>query len=187
MRLISFLFLAFLLLAGTASAQTWTKIIDRERQFTMRFPGEPASRDIAYRTAKGTSLPARLYSLERGTARYSVTVVDYSGHEGEEAEARRFAAETIKRKGEVVQHDSRAYQDGLPGDHLTVVARDGRRFAAAIHLFEHRLYIAEASDVKGAANTEPFVSALIITHKDGTWLNLDQYNAEDINAFEDPN
>jgi hypothetical protein len=186
MRFISFLLLAFSLLCGSGYAAEWTKIIDRERQFTMRFPGEPTSRDVAYRTAKGISLPARVYALERGTARYSLTVVDYSGHESEEHDARRFAAEALKAKGEAT-HDARAYQDGLPGDHLTVIARDGRRIAAAIHLFEHRLYIAEGSDVKGAANTEPFVSALIITHKDGTWLNLDRFNDVDVNAFEDPN
>jgi hypothetical protein len=179
-------FLAFALAAGSASGAAWTKIVDRERQFTMRFPGEPIAEDAEYRTASGAVLPARIYSLERDTARYRLTIIDYAGHEKEEAGARGFAVETLKGKGKAV-HDAHAWQDGLPGDHVVVAAPDGRRISAAVHLFEHRLYIAEASDVGGAATTEPFVTSLIITHKDGTWLNLDRFNPVDINAFEDPN
>ena len=186
MRLLGVGFLAFALAAGTASAEAWTKIVDRERQFTMRFPGEPVAADTQYRTAGGTLLPARSYALERGTALYRLTVVDYTGHAKEEADARRFAVEALERKGKAT-HDAHAWQDGLPGDHVMVAAPDGRRISAAVLLFEHRLYVAEASDVGGAATTEPFVTSLIITHKDGTWLNLDRFNPVDINAFDDPN
>ena len=186
MRLLGVGFLTFALLAGAASAEEWTKIVDRERQFTMRFPGEPIAADTEYRTASGALLPARILALERGTARYRLTVVDYTGQEKEEAGARGFAVEALKRQGKAT-HDAHAWQDGLPGDHLMVAAPDGRRISAVVHLFEHRLYIAEASDAGGAATTEPFVTSLIITHKDGTWLNLDSFNPEDINAFEDPN
>jgi hypothetical protein len=181
-------FLLVLLLLGLAvpaAAQGWTKIVDRERQFTIRFPGEPIAHDMTYRTRKGTALPAKVYALERGAARYSLTVVDFSAHPDEEPSARPNAVEALKQKGAAI-HDAHAYQDGLPGDHLTISAPNGRRIVAVVHLFEHRLYIAEASDEKGAIAGEPFVYSLIITHKDGTWLNLDQFNAEDINAFEDP-
>ena len=186
MRLLGVGFLAFALATGTASAEEWAKVVDRERQFTMRFPGEPVAEDAEYRAASGALLPARIYALERGTARYRLTVVDYTGHQKEEAGARGFAVEALKRKGKAT-HDAHAWQDGLPGDHVVVAAPDGRRISAVVHLFEHRLYIAEASDVGGAATTEPFVTSLIITHRDGTWLNLDRFNPVDINAFEDPN
>ena len=186
MRRLGLGFLAFALAAGTASAEAWTKIVDRERQFTMRFPGEPVAEDVGYRAAGGAFLPARSYSLTRGTAHYRLTVVDYTLHQTEEAGARGFAVEALKRKGKAT-HDAHAWQDGLPGDHVVVAAPNGRRISAAVHLFEHRLYIAEASDVGGAVTTEPFVTSLIITHKDGTWLNLDNFNPVDINAFEDPN
>jgi hypothetical protein len=172
-------------LSAAAPAQDWIKLIDRERQFTIRFPGEPQATDTIWRTDRGTTLPARTYALERGTARYALTVADYSGAPDEEHEARALAVRQLKAKGDAV-HDGRAYQDGLPGDHLAITTGDGRRIVAVVHLFEHRLYVAEASDVKGAVRSEPFVYSLIITHKDGTWLNLDRFNPEDINAFEDP-
>jgi hypothetical protein len=64
-------------LAAPALAQEWTEFISREDGFKVVFPGQPRVTETTYATEQGADLPARVYSVERGQERYSVTVVDY--------------------------------------------------------------------------------------------------------------
>ena len=176
------LILTALLISQSALAQAWIRTADRERQFTINFPVPPAVRDAAYRGTAGAPLPARIYAAERATGRYTLTVVDYAPVRAAAADAVTHAAEVLRRRGSG-WHDRHAYQDGLYGHHLSLTEPDGRRLHAAIYFFENRLYIVEGSDLPGGRPALPFVHSLIITHKDGTQLNLDGYNDERYNPF----
>jgi len=98
MRLIPLVAAAITLLtSGPCFAQDWIEYANRADFFSVNFPGEPKVRDITYRTEYSLTLPARVYSVENGPARYSVTVVDYASLESLEAERVEFHAK--RRQG----------------------------------------------------------------------------------------
>lgn len=64
-----------------ALAQEWSEFESKESGFTVNFPGEPRVSETTFESEYKYTLPARVYSANRGAERYSVTVVDYSGIE----------------------------------------------------------------------------------------------------------
>jgi hypothetical protein len=177
---------AGVLLPGEAGAQSWTKYVDRDLHFTINFPEAPQIEHTSYVSAQGRAVPAQIFSVEDGTALYKLTAADFSGQVALEQGATAHAAEILMRRGEgrLNQH---AYMDGLAGHDLSLYEPNGRRLQATIYLFDHRLYIVEGSDVAKAPLPSWYTYSLIITHADGTQLNLDGYNRESFNAFESPN
>ncbi len=71
--------LAALILFQTlpASAQEWTEFKSMQDRFSVLFPGEPSVAETPWKSEMGFVLPSRVYRVERGRERYSVTVVDY--------------------------------------------------------------------------------------------------------------
>ena len=87
MRSITALAIALtLFLSAPALAQEWTEFVSREDGFRVDFPGQPTVEETTSVSEYNYTLPARVYSAERGRERYSMTVVDYNGIEemGEE-------------------------------------------------------------------------------------------------------
>jgi hypothetical protein len=68
-----------LALPAPAAAQEWTDFVSRDDGFRVNFPGAPKVTETAYESEYGADLPARVYTVERGRERYTMTVVDY-GH-----------------------------------------------------------------------------------------------------------
>jgi hypothetical protein len=66
---------------GDAAAQDWAAHVSVQDGFAINFPGAPRVTQTTWTSQLGFDLPARIYSAERGSERYSVTVVDYSGIE----------------------------------------------------------------------------------------------------------
>lgn len=176
---------AGLLAIGGAEAQPGTKYVNRDLHFTINFPEEPRVEHTTYVAAEGRPIPAQVFSVEDGTALYKLTVVDFSEHQALEVGATAHAVETLTRRGDG-HHNRYAYMDGLGGHDLTLYEASGRRLQATVYLYDHRLYIVEGSDIAEAPLPSWFTYSLIITHADGTQLNLDGYNAESFNAFESP-
>ena len=74
------------LMHSPAAGQEWTDYTSREDRFTVNFPAAPTIRDFTYTSWRDAKLPARIYTVERGSERYSVTVVGYSVAERVHAE-----------------------------------------------------------------------------------------------------
>jgi hypothetical protein len=75
-------FLFFLAPAfGQAFGQEWVKYRSERDAFEMEIPPSQQVRvvETTWQSWQGFTLPARIYSLERGAERYSVTVADYTG------------------------------------------------------------------------------------------------------------
>src|SRR5437762_1934395 len=70
-----------LLVTQPVFAQEWTEYKSVGVGFQAQFPGQPRVVETTWKSQAGFSLPARVYSAERGRERYSVTVADYSGIE----------------------------------------------------------------------------------------------------------
>lgn len=81
MRMAALLFALLLSVSGSVAAQEWELYVNTEDTFTVNFPGEPTVTETTWTTALDYVLPARVYSAERGSERYSMTVVDYTGLE----------------------------------------------------------------------------------------------------------
>jgi hypothetical protein len=66
---------------GSAFAQEWAEYQNIQDGFKIDFPGQPKVTALTWKSEHGFMLPARVYSVDRGKERYSVTVVDYNGIE----------------------------------------------------------------------------------------------------------
>ena len=66
---------------GSAKGQQWDLFTSPEDGFKVDFPGAPRVTPSTWTTEQGYTLPSRIYSVERGRERYSITVVDYNGIE----------------------------------------------------------------------------------------------------------
>jgi len=143
---IGFVSAAFgLLLASAAFAQAeWAEFANREDHFTVNFPGDPKADSITYKTEKGTSLPAHMYSAQDARGTYRVTVVDYRMAPGETATAIAEAAKVVRAKGEV-KYDARENIDRIPDQRITLLEPGGQHLMLhEIMLEGGRLYITEA-------------------------------------------
>ena len=77
------------LMSTPAAAQEWIDSTSRQDRFTVNFPSMPAIREFTYTSWRDAKLPARVYTVDRGAERYSVTVVDYTVAERVHAERAR--------------------------------------------------------------------------------------------------
>ena len=81
MRAMALLSALVLSMPGLAAAQDWEEYVSRQDGFSINFPGQPRVTETTWKSQLNYTLPARVYSAERGQERYSVTVVDYSSLE----------------------------------------------------------------------------------------------------------
>jgi hypothetical protein len=79
--LTAILVIAVVMAPGAASAQEWVEFVSARDGFRVNFPGQPMVQDTTYRSEFGYTLPARIFSAERGRERYVMTVADYNGIE----------------------------------------------------------------------------------------------------------
>ena len=146
MRSLSFIVVGLALaLSSPASAQAWEEFTNREDHFTVNFPGEPKVDKIQYKTEKGPTLPANVYSAQdaRGGI-YRITVVNYATAEAEEATAVAEWAKKERTKG-AVKYDGTEHQSNMRSQRISVALASGR-FSLAEALVDrgHRLFILEA-------------------------------------------
>ncbi len=80
------LVLVMALLSTPAAAQEWIDYTSRQDRFTVNFPSAPTIREFTYTSWRDARLPARVYTVQRGAERYSVTAVDYTVAERVHAE-----------------------------------------------------------------------------------------------------
>lgn len=81
MRTTAFIFVSMLMAAPVIQAQDWAEYVNAQDGFKINFPGQPKISQITWKSQMDYTLPARVYSAERGRERYSLTVVDYSSIE----------------------------------------------------------------------------------------------------------
>jgi hypothetical protein len=66
------------MMAGPAAAQEWDEYVNIQDGFKINFPGTPKITETTWKSQLNFTLPARIYTAERGRERYSLTVVDYA-------------------------------------------------------------------------------------------------------------
>jgi hypothetical protein len=163
---------AVLLLSGSAHAQEWINYEDRAWGFSINFPHEPKMEQIDYRTFFGQTVPARVYSAERESGRYSLTVVYFAGAPTDSHTAVSYAAEAIRDKGKVTYYAFDSL-DGIPGQMITTTQPDGRLIQASVYFVDQRLYIAEGSVAAGSAAPAQFHQSIRIVDPEGNPIVLE--------------
>jgi hypothetical protein len=149
-----------------ASAQEWATYPNRMDRFEVNFPGQPTVETIAWPSEYGAVFPGRVYLVEQGGSRYSVTVIDYT--DAERIHAKRtnkteadslpiywqvdvqasiaYAATTFRqRPGVTVTYDAFHYIDLVSGHMLQITNANQSRTFVGIYLHDSRLYILEAT------------------------------------------
>ncbi len=81
MRMAALLFALGLLAPAPAAAQQWEEYVNTQDGFRVNFPGQPKVTETTWKSQMEYMLPARVYSGDRGSEHYSITVVDYTGLE----------------------------------------------------------------------------------------------------------
>ena len=81
MRMAALAFALVLSVSGLAIAQEWDEYVNTKDGFKVNFPGQPKVTETTWKSQMEYTLPARVYSADRGREHYSITVVDYSGLE----------------------------------------------------------------------------------------------------------
>jgi hypothetical protein len=156
---------------AAANAQAWAYYMNDEHRFSGLFPGEPREASVEYTTAAGTAITAHEFLAERGEGRYSITVVDFAGHEGEMDTALAHEAASVRALGQP-GYDEFAQLNGIPGHAISVITPEGRQVLSQFYLYETRLYIARGNEPPGAAPAAHFTQSLDIHHPDGSSVNL---------------
>ena len=161
------------LLSATAGAQAWREYENRQEGFSINFPGDPKIEPRPYTTASGAMVPSKLYSVELPTGRYALTFVEMASRPQDEAQAITQAVNALRQKGRAV-YDDTDYLDGIPGHQLSVRQPDGRLMLASVHLYNHRLYITEATVPLGSAPPQQFQQSVAMIHPDGRVVDLEE-------------
>jgi hypothetical protein len=189
-----------LVMSGPSLAQEWIQYSNRTDLFAVNFPGEPKAQDISYRTEYEITLPGRVYSVEKGPSRYSVTVVDYkdaekihtaraeqcrkaggegdlcnNGWRGDVQGAIVYASWQFFQRNAKVTHYAWYVADLIEGHHLQLLNPDGSRTFAAIHRHGTRLYVLEATVPKGAPAPGLFQQSVQFLDEEGKQVRYRSY------------
>lgn len=179
MRFMSFIpAVVALFISSAASAQAWEEYVNRGDFFTVNFPGDPTVQEISYKTAKGTSLPAHVYTAQDAKGRYTMTVVDYNSAPSEVATAVDEAVKTIRAKG-VPKYDAVNMLDMHRSWRITVETTDKRRLLGEVLVADNKhLYISQADTALNVPPPAQFSVSLQILDKDGVRIRNKEVKGE---------
>jgi hypothetical protein len=169
----------------------YINLMDR---FSNVFPGQPTVQEITWPSEYGMVFPGRVYAVQQGPSRYSVTVIDYTDAEKKYSELKKpesfqqsiywqidimasiqYAATKFRqREGAKVTYDAWHYIDLVEGHQLQLTNADQSRTFVAIYLHENRLYIVEATVPRGAPQPGLFQQNLSFLDEKGERARYDQ-------------
>ena len=152
--------------SGPAEAQQWIQFEDRLWGFSINFPHKPMTERIDYTTFFGETVPARRYYAQRGSGRYTLTVVYFLHAPTDAHTAISFAVQAIRDKGTPSYYAFDSL-DGIPGQMVSVTEPDGRFIQASVYFVGQRLYIAEGSVAADNAAPSQFMQSILIIDPEG--------------------
>ena len=179
MRRLGFIAAAVVACVSSAvCAQAWSEYVNREEFFTVNFPGDPAVKEIPYKTAKGTNLKAKVFTANAPAGsitagRYAMTVVDYSAAPGELSTSVEEAAKTFRAKG-MVTYDEGGQVDRIPSQRQTVETPNMTYLMTEILAHGTRLYIVEAETAMDVPPPAQFQASVQILDEKGERIRYEQ-------------
>jgi hypothetical protein len=147
-----------------------------QSRFAVIFPGAPTARDVTYTTAAGTSVPARQFSLERGSDRFAVTVVELPGGPALDEQIIDHAADVLRKRGDIRMQFSVGYIAGVRGRQLLISEPNGQQLRGSVYMHDHRIYITEVSSGVGDSTALQFDQSITIIDGEGIDVDRGQTN-----------
>jgi hypothetical protein len=183
--------LAAALTPGIALA--WIEYRDMDHFFSVNFPRDPDVRDFDYVSEYGATLPGRVYVVEDGASRHSVTVVDFNDAQPRYAEiadktddtslttmwiydqrgAIAYEAAKLRARSAEVLYDGWHHIDRVEGLNLVLGNADGSTTYASLYLHARRLYILDATVPAGAPPQGLFQQSLAFLDAEGKQIRYD--------------
>jgi len=222
MRATMFLFASVLVISGPARAQPpspqapaslaeaergggeWREYASVQDGFTINFPGQPTITETTWTSQLDYRLPGRVYSVSRGSERYSVTVIDYRPIE-EQGVARAktcpsgnaqcrtdagimgpgywkhdvrgaimYATFRLLQRGSRPTNLAWEWQDMVEGNLLQLTNADRSRTFAYVAMHEHQLYIVEGTVPEGSPEPGLFQQSLGWLSQEGNPIVYDE-------------
>lgn len=179
MRFAGTVAVAVVLSASTLFAQApeWIVYVDRAERFTVNLPGQPKIRETIYEPQRGPMLPGRVYTVEDGPRRYTMTVINYAGaNVNDVPHAVAWEAWNYRKRGGEITYDSFANVDRINGHQLHITHADKTVSIIGIYLHARRLYILEARVPPNTPGALHFQQSLQILDEQGKRI---RYNIDD--------
>ena len=160
-----------------AQAPEWIVYVDRAERFTINFPGQPTIRETTYEPQRGPMLPGRIYTVQDGPRRYTVTVINFaSANVNDVPHAIAWEAWNYRKKGGEITYDSFANVDRINGHQLHITNADKTATIVGIYLHARRLYILEARVPPNTPGALHFQQSLQILDEQGKRI---RYNVDE--------
>ena len=169
-----------LVLSSAVMAQM-TEFSSNEHKFSINFPAPPTQSMTTYAIAGGKTVPAALFSAQRGEGRYTVHVVSLPEDSPHRTEHIGFVAENFRKRGWQIVHDELSVTDGIPVQQMTLVAPDGRRSMTAIMVWMRRLYVTEGNVPAGAPPPTQFQQAVFVLDEQNEKVRVDRAEYDRLN------
>ena len=156
--------------ASAAYGQVWSEYENRQELFAVNFPSDPVRTTSTFKTSKGTTLPATVFTATAPASsitagRYIVTVVNYTTAPTETSAALDDAAKLILARGES-KYDGVEHTEQIRSRRLTVET-ETKRWLAEIMYHEGRLYIIEADTAIDVVPPAQFQASIEILDEKG--------------------
>ena len=160
---------ALLFASAAALAQTESSLLYRnpDYRFAVIFPAAPMSKDVTFTAKDGTSRPAREFYLEQEGNRYSVTLVKLPEAPAVDRDIVVAAANELRKKGTVRFEFTNCYDPGVPGAQLNMMEANGQQLRASVYMWDHQLYITQASAQPGSQSALQFEQSITILDDKG--------------------
>jgi hypothetical protein len=166
--------LLFISAAGLAQSEPSPLYSNQEYKFAVIFPSPPMSRDVSFMAKDGSSRAAKQFYLDQGQNRYSVTLVKFADAPAVDSGIVAAAADQLRKKGTVRFEFHNCYDPGVPGHQLNMAEANGRQLRASIYMWDHQLYITEASAEPGSQPALQFEQSITILDSKGEPLDNGQ-------------
>jgi len=155
-----------------AFAQDWIEYVDTEQRFSVNLPGEPTIEDTTIISQRGSPYPTRIYRASDGVSDYMVKVVDYAGAivsnvRGAIAWEAWHYRMSVRDNGGQITFDGYAQIDRIEGHQLQITNTDQSKTYIAIHLYNRRLYVLEATSPEGVPRPMLFQASLSMLNEEG--------------------
>lgn len=149
---------------GFGEPREWVEYEDRSEFLFVNFPGQPVITTTTYQPQRGAPLPGRVYTVQDGLRRYTVTVINLEKAAVNDLPgAIAWEAWNFRKRGGEVTYDAYGQVDRIAGHQLHINNPDKTQSLIGIYLHARRLYILEARvppDSPGAVHFQQSLQVL---------------------------
>ena len=157
------------LLIPASSFGQWMEFADRDEFFSVNFPADPVITSATYQPQRGKPMPARVYTVNDGPRRYTVTVVNFAtANVIDVPGAVAWEAWNFRKRGGTVTYDAYAQVDRIAGHQMHVTNPDKTQSFIGIYLHSRRLYVLEARVPPDSPGAVHFQQSLQILDETGS-------------------